>query len=129
MADSRGEPTMEEILASIRRIIADDPAPAGRLAPRKTGGRNSEAPDSEPASGEAPSPDGADAAGTASFEAHFEAARPEIDIPPVPEETAEPGAPEEEVLELNDVEGGERTEARRGGKGRGRTGRCRWWPY
>src|SRR3546814_5384147 len=77
MADSRGEPTMEEILASIRRIIADDPAPAGRLAPRKTGGRNSEAPDSEPAYGEAPSPEGADAAGTASFEAHIEAARTE----------------------------------------------------
>src|SRR3546814_6181690 len=82
MADSRGEPTMEEILASIRRIIADDPAPAGRLAPRKTGGRNSEAPDSEPASGEAHSPDGADAAGTASLEAPFETAREEIDIRP-----------------------------------------------
>lgn len=107
MADSRGEPTMEEILASIRRIIADDPAPAGRLTPRKTGGRSSEAPDPEPASGEAPSPDGDAAAGTASFEAHFEAARQEIDIPPVPEETAEPGAPEEEVLELTDVAGGE----------------------
>src|SRR3546814_9360606 len=79
MADSRGEPTMEEILASIRRIIADDPAPAGRLTPRKTGGRSSEAPDPEPASGEAPSPEGDAAAGTASFEAHFEAARQAIE--------------------------------------------------
>lgn len=104
MADSRGEPTMEEILASIRRIIADDPAPAGRLTPRKTGGRNSEAPDS---GSESPTPDGADAAGTASFEAHFEAARQEIDIPPPPEDAAEPEAPEEEVLELTDVAGGE----------------------
>lgn len=32
MADARGEPTMEDILASIRRIIADDPLTATRVA-------------------------------------------------------------------------------------------------
>ena len=84
MADSRGEPTMEEILASIRRIIADDPAPAGRLTQRKAAGRSSEPPETQPDSGESPSPDGDSVAGTGSFEAHFEAARQEIDIPPPP---------------------------------------------
>src|SRR3546814_19283478 len=91
MADSRGEPTMEEILASIPRIIADDPAPAGRLAPRKTGGRNSDATDSEPASGVASSPAGAYAAGTANFEAHFATAPSKIQITLVLEETSYPG--------------------------------------
>src|SRR3546814_15634577 len=37
MADMHGEPTMEENLASIRRILAEDPAPAGHGQPgRKT---------------------------------------------------------------------------------------------
>src|SRR3546814_19620758 len=41
MADMHGEPTMEEILASIRRIIAEDPAPAvhGQTGRKSSAGR------------------------------------------------------------------------------------------
>ncbi len=74
------EPTMEEILASIRRIISEDDAPAG------------DAPADAAAAEEAPEA----AAPEPEFEAEPEAA---FDPPPEPEPVAEA---EEEVLELTE---------------------------
>lgn len=101
MADPRGEPTMEEILASIRRIIAEDPAPPRAPVPRKSAARG------------APQPVEADApivSGNNDFEAALRVARDQIDIgiPPLPPQgepfAAEPatdfGDEDDEVLEL-----------------------------
>ena len=75
------EPTMEEILASIRRIISEDDAPAEEA--------KAEAPEAEPApAAEAPAPE----------------PEPEPESAPEPEPTftAEAEAEDDEVLELTD---------------------------
>jgi cell pole-organizing protein PopZ len=89
---------MEEILASIRKIIAEDPSPAVR-APSSRKNRSAEAAPPEPEDRVGESPET-----PPSFEARFEAAREEIDIPPAPE-LDEPGAAasDEEILELTDI--------------------------
>lgn len=110
MADARGEPTMEEILASIRRIIAEEPAPPRAPMPRKAAKHPSPEPDS--ISAEQPVP-----AARVDFEAAFRAARADYDIgiPPMPENGPayspaeidngrdDADADEEEVLELTQV--------------------------
>ncbi|WP_395650639.1 DUF2497 domain-containing protein [Brevundimonas sp.] len=78
MTDSTAqEPTMEEILASIRRIISEDDAPAEAAAPAA-------APEPEPVYTPEPEP------------ASFMAA-------PEPEPAPAPVEPEDDVLELTDV--------------------------
>ena len=110
MADARGEPTMEEILASIRRIIAEEPAPPRAPMPRKTAKHAS--PEPGGVSAEQPAPVAQD-----DFEAALRAARADFDIgiPPMPEivpgfspDESEDGrdgadAADEEVLELTQV--------------------------
>jgi cell pole-organizing protein PopZ len=78
---SAQEPTMEEILASIRRIISEDDAPAETPAAAA-------APTAEPEPAPEPEPE------PAAAETIFEA-------PPEPE--AEPEAVEEDVLELTEL--------------------------
>jgi len=75
------EPTMEEILASIRRIISEDEAPAEEAAPEPAAAEAAPEPEPEPP---APEPEPAPAAAEAA-----------------PEPQPEP-EPEEEALELTD---------------------------
>lgn len=115
MADMRGEPTMEEILASIRRIIAEDPAPSARIPTvRKSGSRQPMPPAdaAEPVSGSADDDDDELSPGAGDFKAHFQAASEDMAIPPLPDESeelthateaADVQPPEEEVLELTDI--------------------------
>lgn len=104
MADFRGEPTMEEILASIRRIIAEDPAPSARASGSRKGGGKQRALPADPVD----TPPAEHPAG--SFEAHLEAAREDLEIPPAPDTGAANPAPEgaeameeDEVLELTQI--------------------------
>ncbi len=105
MADLRGEPSMEDILASIRRIIAEDPAPAARTPTARKGASQplppavaahmpepqAEVPESPPAD--------------IDFEATLRAVSENLEIPPLPDATeqAEAREEEEEVLELTEV--------------------------
>ncbi|MBB5745421.1 DUF2497 domain-containing protein [Brevundimonas variabilis] len=74
------EPTMEEILASIRRIISEDDAPAA-------------APEPEPVAAAAPAPEPVAA----------EPAPEPVDVAPAPEPfVAEPEPADDDVLELTD---------------------------
>lgn len=111
MADVRGEPTMEDILASIRRIIAEDPVPQSR----QTNGRKGAA---RPQMAENENADVPVDAGVVNeeisggFEAHFQAATDSLSMPPMPEESrVNPDsadimpAEDEEVLELTELAG------------------------
>lgn len=81
------EPTMEEILASIRRIISEDDAPA-ETAPAAAAPADAEA-ETEPQADPAPEPAEAEAASPVETD----------EAPPEPE----PAAAEEDVLELTDT--------------------------
>ena len=87
------EPTMEEILASIRRIISEDDAPAetapAAAAPAESESETETETEAEPQAGPAPEPAEAEAASPVETE----------EAPPEPE----PAAAEEDVLELTDT--------------------------
>ena len=109
MADVRGEPTMEDILASIRRIIAEDPVPQSRQTNGRKGGARS--PQAENENVEAPADAGVvNEVTSGGFEAHFQAATDSLSMPPMPE-TSTPNpdlagatsAEDEEVLELTEL--------------------------
>ena len=109
MADVRGEPTMEDILASIRRIIAEDPVPSSRQANSKKGGARPPMAENENVIASADVMND-DAPG--GFEAHFQAATDSLSVPPMPEESQlKPDladvAPveDEEILELTELAG------------------------
>jgi hypothetical protein len=57
MSETNQEPTMEEILASIRRIISEDDAPAEGEAPAEAAPAEAPAPDPEPVAEALPEPD------------------------------------------------------------------------
>src|SRR3546814_12394335 len=98
MADMHGEPTMEEILASIRRIIAEDPAPAvhGQTGRKSSAGRTPRIAkqEGEPAASASASADESENTG-GGFKAHLEAASESLDVSPPTESTSESTGPAE----------------------------------
>lgn len=94
------EPSMEEILASIRRIIADD-EPAKPAAAKAAAPSPPPPPAPAPAAEEAPkSQDDIDAL-LAGFDAMEEEPAPPPPPPPPPKQAAPPPPPEPEILELS----------------------------